>query len=273
LAQSLVFRAKSYQEFIRDTIRKMPNNGRGELLRLASHIEIHTSTLSQILADKKHLTLEQAALAADFFGLNDLESKCFILLVSRDRAGTQLLKKRYDSELKEVRAEGLELKAIIPQDRPLCEEQKAVFYSNWYYTALWAQTSIEGFQTREALQKHFHLPRKLVNEVVEFLLKASLCVEKAGKLAPGHQYSHLGADSPLVSRHHSNWRIKAMERHPNLSASEVCYSSPMTLSKSDAEVVKSLIAEMIAEVNRVRDPSPCEELFCLNIDWIKIDPA
>lgn len=270
MAQSLVFRAKTYQDFIRETIRKMPNNGRGELLRLATHIEIHTSTLSQILADKKHLTLEQASAAADFFGLSELEARCFLLLVSRDRAGTNSLKRRYESELKEIRSKALDLKEIIPQDRPLSEEEKAIFYSNWFYTAIWAQTSIEGFQTRDALQKHFNLPRKLVNDVVGFLIETNICIEKKGKLSPGLQYTHLSADSPLLSRHHANWRIKAMERHPNLFEGEICYTSPMTLSRSDVQLVKRLIADLVTEVNKIRDPSPCEELFCLNIDWFKV---
>lgn len=266
----LIFNSDSCQNFIRETIQRMPRQGRGELLRLATYIGVHTSTLSQVLAFKKQFTLEQACLAAEFFGLNELETRYFLLLVNRDRAGTPLLKRNFETQLSELKSKSTELKDLLPQDRPLSQEEKAIFYSNWFYTAIWAQTSIEGFNTRDSLEKYFGLPRKLINEVVQFLLHTGLCVEKKGLLKPGHQYSHLEAGSPLVSRHHANWRIKAMERHPSLSQSELCYSSPMTLSKKDALLIRQRLGEIISEVNKIRDPSPSEELHCLNIDWIKI---
>lgn len=270
MSQVTVFTSNSYQDFVRDTIRSLPKGGRGELLRLASHIGIHTSTLSQILAHKKNLTLEQACSMAEYFGLNELEARYFLLMVSRARAGTALLRKRYQVQIDEIRAVKDDLKTVIPQDRPLSMDEKAVFYSNWYYTAIWAQTSIPGFQSKDALQRHFQLPRAIVNEVVQFLMRTGLCVEENGELRPGHQYSHLEASSPLISRHHANWRIKAMERHPLLTTSELSYSSPMTLSNPDSEKVRALLVKLISNVNQIRDPSPCEQLRCLNIDWIKL---
>lgn len=265
-----IFNSNSYQSFIRKTIEQMPNNGRGELLRLATHIGVHTSTLSQVLALKKHFTLEQSCLAAEYFGLNTIETSYFLLLVNRDRAGTTLLKRNFDVQLNEIKQKSTELKVMLPHDRPLTQEEKAIFYSNWFYTAIWAQTSIEGFNTRDSLEKYFNLPRKLINEVTQFLIKTGLCVEEKGYLKPGHKYTHLEAESPLVSRHHANWRIKAMERHPNLSQSELCYSSPLTLSKKDALIVKERLSELITEINKIRDPSPSEALYCINVDWIKI---
>jgi hypothetical protein len=265
-----VFSFNSYQEFIRETIQRLPRQGRGELLRLANYISIHTSTLSQVLALKKHFTLEQACLAAEFFGLNELETSYFIIMVNRDRAGTTLLRRNFEAQLHEIKLKSSELKDLLPQDRPLTQEEKAIFYSNWFYTAIWAQTSIDGFNTKETLEKYFKLPRKLINEVIYFLLQTGLCIEKNGLLSPGHQYTHLEAGSPLVSRHHSNWRVKAMEKHPNLSQSDLCYSAPMTLSNKDVQLVKHRIGELISEINKIRDPSLSEELYCLNIDWIKI---
>jgi len=54
-----------------------------------------------------------------------------------------------------------------------------------------------------------------------------------------------------------------------LSESEIAYSSPMSLSKEDAEKIRKLVIEWVSQVNKIRDPSPCEELYFLNVDWIK----
>ena len=80
---------------------------------------------------------------------------------------------------------------------------------------------------------------------------------------------HLEANSPFVGRHHSSWRQKAIERHPVISEGEIAYSSPMSLSKSDAEMIRNLVVKWVEEVNKIRDPSPCEVVYFLNIDWIK----
>jgi hypothetical protein len=94
-------------------------------------------------------------------------------------------------------------------------------------------------------------------------------VTKGDLIVPGTTYLHLESDSPLISVHHSRWRQKAIERHPVLTDRELAYSSPMSLSVADVEKVRGYITSLISEVNKVRDPSPCETTYVLNIDWIK----
>ena len=265
-----VFNFDSYQEFIRTTVRQMPGGGRGELLKLARSLEIHTSTLSQVLKRHKNLTLEQASAATEYFGLADLESRYFLLLVLIERASTSGLRKNLQTQLEELKLRSKKLEELLPQDRPLTEEEKAVFYSNWYYAAIWAQTDIPGFQMREDLVQHFNLSRKLVHDVLKFLLRTGLCAERNGLLSPAHRYTHLDQDSPFIGRHHGNWRVQAMTKHANLGADELSYSSPMTLSKEDAERIRLALIAMIGEANRIRDLSPSEELRCLNVDWFRV---
>ncbi len=41
----------------------------------------------------------------------------------------------------------------------------------------------------------------------------------------------------------------------------------MSISEADSQKVKQLILKLVLEVNAIRDPSPCEKLYCLNLDW------
>lgn len=267
-----IFDFEDYAEFIVQSIQGLPKGGHGELRRLAAHVGIHSSTLSQILKSQKNFTLEQACLVAEYFGLNDLEYEFLLLLVNYKRAGSSLLREKLKQKILRTREQSAELKNVLHQDRELNLEERAVFYSNWYYTAIWALSSIPGYQTRELLQPAFPLPKLLVNQVIDFLLKTGICIEKSGLIQPGLKYVHLPSNSPLLPRHHANWRVKAMERHPLLTKDELAYTSPMSMSFKDVRRVREILVDCIARINEIRDPSPCETLVCLNLDWFKIGP-
>jgi uncharacterized protein (TIGR02147 family) len=264
-----VFEFSDYRDFVTKTVRALPKSGRGEYLKIAKHLGIHTSTLSQVLSGVKHFTLDQACALTDYFGLNDLETQYLLHLVELERAGTERLRATLKKQMIRLKEQSRELSSVVPGKRTLTDEEKAIFYSNWFYTGIWALTSIPGHQTADAVAKYFSLPKLLVNRVISFLVSTGLCVEENGLLRPGTTYVHLESDSPLIGRHHASWRQKAIERHPILSESEIAYSSPMSLSKEDAEKIRKLVIGWVEDVNKIRDPSPCEALYFLNIDWIR----
>ena len=264
-----IFEFSDYRIFVAQTVRALPKAGRWEFLKIAKHLRIHTSTLSQVLSGIKNFTLDQACALADYFGFNELETQYLLHLVELERAGTERLRATLKKQMAQIRERSRALSEVVPGKRALSEEEKAVFYSNWFYPGIWALTSIPSHQTQDAISKYFRLPRLLVNRVVSFLLSTGLCVEEGGFLRPGTTYVHLEADSPLIGRHHASWRQKAIERHPVLTETEIAYSSPMSLSKQDAEKIRKLVVEWVEQANKIRDPSPCEVLYFLNIDWIK----
>lgn len=264
-----IFDFSDYRKYVTGRVRSMPRAGRGEYLKIAKHLGVHTSTLSQVLSGLKQLTLDQACSLADYFGFNDLETQYLLNLVEFERAGTERLRATLKRQMLQIQERSRELSAVVPGKRSLSEEEKAIFYSNWFYPGIWALTSIPGHQTRDSISKYFELPKALVNRVISFLLSTGMCIEENGQLSTGTTYVHLEGDSPFIGRHHASWRQKAMERHPVLSESEIAYSSPMSLSRADAEKVRKFVVEWVEQVNRIRDPSPCEALYLLNIDWIK----
>jgi transcriptional regulator with XRE-family HTH domain len=264
-----IFDYTDYRSFTVDTVKAMPKSGRGELLKIAEALGIHTSTLSHVLSGIKQLTLDQACSLADYFGLNDIETEYFIKLVELDRAGTERFKSVLKQQMAKLRRQGRDLSKVVPAKKALSAEESATYYSNWFYAGIFTLSSIEGYQTVDAISKYLNLPKRLVNQVVSFLLSTGICVTKGDLIVPGTTYLHLESDSPLISVHHSRWRQKAIERHPVLTDRELAYSSPMSLSVADVEKVRGYITSLISEVNKVRDPSPCETTYVLNIDWIK----
>ncbi|MCB0362892.1 MAG: TIGR02147 family protein, partial [Bdellovibrionales bacterium] len=99
-----VFEFKDYKEFINRTIEAMPKKGYGTYRKIAHHLSINSVMVSQIFKGDRHLTSEQAHRISEFFGLNELATDYFILLVQIQRAGTHTYKSRLEKKLEELRA-------------------------------------------------------------------------------------------------------------------------------------------------------------------------
>lgn len=269
-----IFQFEDYKEYVNDWINARPKKGRGEFLKIATKLNIHPTLVSHIFRGNKDLTLEQATLLSDYLHLNNLETDYFLLMVQIARAGSYQLKNILQRQINQIRSEALELVNQIPKKRHLSEEEKAIFYSSWPFTAISVLTSIEKYQTAEEIHKYFdQLPPKVINTVLDFLVSKGLCVFDGKKYGIGQTITHLEANSPFIGRHHTNWRLKTIERHNHphkLSEHEISYTAPLTISEKDAKKIREEIVNLIKKVvDTVKDTDP-EKLLCLNIDWMEI---
>jgi len=260
-----------YKEFIRATIATAPRKGHGQLSRMAEAAQVHKTTLSQILHGNKDLSPEQALRVAQFLSLNGGDTERFVLLVLYARAGSADLQAMYRRQIETKKEERLSLANRVTRDRELGDEEKSIYYSNWIYSAVRNLTAIPGFRRRGELSRRLGVEPAYADEVIAFLLRTCLCIERNGELVPGPQMTHLSADSPIVSRHHGNWRVKAMERHPQLNRiRELAYTAPMTLSESDALKVRAMLADLVERTDEVVGPSPSEKFYCMCLDWFEV---
>lgn len=258
------------KSFLMAHFQALPKRGRGQALRLAQHLRVHTTLVSQVLGGRKVFTLEQAADVAEFVGLTEPEGEFLLLLVQRERAGGAALREALGRQIRQRREAAKQLVARLKSDVKLKEEERAVFYSDWVFSAVRQLSAIPGFDSTEKIADYLGLSRARVKEVVDFLLATGLCVERSGRLAVGPQSTHLEASSPWVRVHHGNWRQKAMERVNDGKPSQLHYSAPMTLSARDAARLREMIVKFLESVDKLVEPSPSEELHCLNIDWFRV---
>lgn len=266
-----IFEYTDYRSYVLDRIKKLPKRGRGEFQKIAKALSMHTSSISQIFKGQKRFTPEQGCKLAEHLGLNELESDYLLNLIEKERAGIKELEARIERRLSKIRELASQLVNRLPRDQVLSEENKALFYSSWFYSAIRLATDIKGLQTIEALSEHFSLQPTLVNEVLQFLVSKGLCVEQDGLYKMGPKRTHLEATSPLISRHHMNWRMKAIEQSTKLDHNdELQFSSPVVLSKKDALETRTILLEHIQSILKTAAPSNSEVLYCFNVDWIKV---
>ena len=259
-----------YKKLVLARVSSMPKEGRGEFQRIAAHLKMHTTRVSHVFKGSENLTLEQATSLADYLGFNELETEYFLNLVNLERAGTQPLKRFFQKQRSRIRDQSKELFHRLPKDQVLSDEQKAMFYSNWFYSGIRLLSSIEGFHDVDRIAERLELPKNLVRKVMDFLLKCGLCIEKNGKFTMGPKQTHLEAESPMVMRLHANWRIMAITKHPKISPDELALTMPMSLNLSDIPLIRKRLVEVIEEIRKI--PAAADkpdQLACVNIDLFK----
>jgi plasmid maintenance system antidote protein VapI len=265
-----LFQYDSYKKWVTHRIESLPNKGRGQYRRLAERLRTNSTIIHQIFKGDRDLTPEQALLLAEYFGLTQAEQKFFLLLVNYSRAASAKYQGVLKEEIQEARKASQEIKNRVAQDFRLTDEAKAVVYSNWYYLAIWSLVAIQGFQTAEPIAARLSLPREIVQNAVEKLIKHGLLVVIHGVLAIGPALLHLEASSPHISRHHQNWRLQAFRRYENPPAKDLFYTAPITLSEQTAEKIRQNILKMIGDMTTAVKDSPSEKLYCLCLDWFEL---
>jgi uncharacterized protein (TIGR02147 family) len=264
-----VYEYHDYKPYLASVMQAFPNHGRGQARRLAEHLSVSSVVISQILSGNRHFTPEQALQVAAYFGFDERSTEYFVLLVNQARAGSKTLVAHYESKLEKLRRETMNLKNRVIDHRELSEADKGVFYSNWFYSGIRLLSSIEGYNSVEAIATYFGLSRAKVAEVVEFLVDRGLCKEENGHLQMGVTATYVDSASRFVNSHRRNWRLKGLERFTEPGPRDLFYSSPFSLSNKDADLIRKEIVKMIGEISKRVGHSDSEKLTCLNIDYFE----
>ena len=265
-----IFEHNDYVSFLKHRLHLMPKQGHGQLRKIAAYLRIHPTRMSQIFTGKVDFTPEQAALLSAYLNLNENESEFFLTLVDLARAGNEELRRNLRRRLAKLKESTRDLATSLPRDKTLKNEHKAVFYSSWKYSAVRLASGISGTNSIEALSRRLQLSPSEIMPVVEFLLSVGLCVNEDGKIRMGPASTHLESHSPFISRHHSNWRLRAMNRHDVMSRRELAYTGPMVIDENAQETIRQLLVEMIQKITRTAIDAHSEKLMCLNIDWLEM---
>jgi uncharacterized protein (TIGR02147 family) len=263
-----IFEHSDYRNYLRSHIRHLPHKGRGELTRIATHLSVNTTLLSQIMSGTREFTPEQTHELSVYLGHTDLETEYFSLLTQHERAGTKSLKTHLQKKLEATKKEAMKLSKRIAHDKTLSTNERAVFYSSWIYSAihLFTSTNDDGVSLDE-MASRFEIPRVKAAEIAQFLTSCGLCVEKSGQYKIGVQSTFLPKTSPFLNQHHANWRVKSFQKIDNIAENEMMYTGQVSLSKKDFNKIREQLVQVLKSAMAVVKDSPADDIACLNIDW------
>ncbi|MGE3261996.1 MAG: TIGR02147 family protein [Bacteriovoracia bacterium] len=263
-----VYEYDSYKQCVNAWVQEQPNKGYGIYSRIAAYLGTNSVIMSQVFKGDRDLNLEQAAKLAQFMGLGSNETDYFLLLVQIARSGTHDLTTILKRQAEECRLRGQAIKNRIKHEQ-LTDEDKAVFYSSWYFIATWLAAPIAEFSSVSALSKHFNIPEEVLADVLRFLLDKGLLIKKSKGFDFGTNVVHVPHDSPFVVKHHMNWRMKSMQSMDRRNEENLHYTAPLSLSADLAKKIREEIVQFIQKQTKKVADSPSEKLVCLNIDWFQ----
>lgn len=264
-----IFEFKDYKKFINTWITEKPKAGRGQIRKIADHLRVSTTLLSQVFKGEKHLSLETAAELTNYLGLNENESEYFLLLIEYQKAGGFKLKQILLKKLEREQQIGSQLDIRLKKDRQLSDSEKMQFYSNWMYSGVRLLSSLPNMNNSKDISERLNIPLPLINDIVQFLLENNLCILKNNKLTYGTYSTHIGNNSPFVIKHHQNWRLKGFQSMELRRNEDLFFTQPMALSFEAAKKIRLMLPGIIEELHNIAGPSESETLQCLNMDWFE----
>lgn len=267
-----VFQFNDIKGLLKYYISTLPKKGRGEIIKLAQYLGVSSTLISHVLSGEKNLTPEQAGRLTTYLGLNELETDYFNFLIQQERAGTHELKKFWNKKLKIIKEQSLNLANRMRSDQQLTQVQRSIFYSSPIYMAIRLYTSIgDKGKTLSEISQRFEIKPALCLDIMAFLVECGLCNETNGQYTMGPQTIFLDKTSPHLLRFHTDWRLKAINHKEEITENELMFTAPISLSKSDFELLRESTVKFIKNFLDVVHNSPAEEVACINIDffWVK----
>lgn len=261
-----VFEYKDYKAYLDHALDRRSQTEKGQRTKFAEALGCRPSYISAVLKDHPDLSPEQAQAANEFLGHTSTEAEYFLTLVLQARAGTLSLKKIYDTKLKALLEQHLQVTHRVQKGRTLSETDQARYYSAWYYAAIHVLVSIPGFRTKEAIAAGLSLPRKTVNEVIEFLLEIGILKSSGSELKQGEANLFVGTDSMFLKRHRLNWRVAAIRALDDENSNHLHYSGVIGCSLKDAENIREILVAALQEIRKTVQNSQDETLLAYNLD-------
>ncbi len=238
--------------------------------KLSVAISCQAAYVSQVFNGDGHFSLEQAILMNSFLSHDRKEAHFFILLVQYARAGNLNLKSYFNDQIEEAEKERSVLKTRFGVKNTLSEEDKAIYYSQWYFAAIHVLVTISNFQNIEQISKRLSIDNHQVRRALAFLESVELIKNDGGKFSIGKTRIHLGQDSTFIGLHHSNWRLKSLDYTRQEKPENLHYSSVITISEEDRIVLRKMILDCIDEFKKIVRDSKEQDVFAFNADFFRL---
>lgn len=264
-----IFDFTNYREYLSKWIASRGSRAYGLKGRLAQALGVSSSLISQILKGEKALTPDQTSDLCDFLNLTELEADYLHLLVEHNRAGNSRYRQKLERKIQALQTQSRKLGKRVPRDRELNDEQKAIYYSNWLYTGIRNLTAVPGCDQVDSIAERLKMDPSVIQRTLRFLIDHGLCREENGRVTYGPAGIHVDKESPYVTKHHQNWRLRGIHQMEMRRENDIFFTAPMSLSHAAAEEVRKLLPSLVQTIMKITSPSPSETVACLNFDWFE----
>jgi uncharacterized protein (TIGR02147 family) len=264
-----VYEYSSYKQYIIDYLENLKQ--KGGRTKIANAINCHLAYLSKVLNNDANFTLEQAAKLNEYIGHNEVESEYFIYLVSLERAGNIELRKFFNDKIKKIQAEVRKVEKRISTTKKMKFEDRSLYFSHWLYSAIFVLSSIPDYQFPESMAEKLRVPLPQILKILDFLVSKKIIEMVDGRYMAVEQRIHLSGKSSLIRKHHTNWRLKAIQEIDDESyLHNLHFSTIYSMSLNDFEKIRTKFLQLVQEIEPVIADSQEEEAVAICFDLFKL---
>lgn len=246
-------------------------DGRGSRTRLAAKLGVQKGFISSILCGRAHLSLEQALRTSQVLAHLPDERDYFLLLVQKSRAGSKDLETHYADKIRQIAEQRRQIQGRIRVKNSLSDSDQVLYYSTWHYTAIHMCLCVPTLQTAPAISQRLGIPQSRVSEVLEFFVKTGVARQSGASYRAGPTRLHIGENSPHVNRHHTHWRMKAIQSLDEQGSEDLHYSSVMSISKETMRKLREILLSAIQQTEPEIQAAKDEEVVCLALDLFELN--
>mgnify|MGYP001554819079 CR=1 FL=1 len=269
-----IFIYDNYKHYLNDLLDNSTiYGGRGGRKRLAIALNSHLPYITQVLKQSADFSIEQAQAFCEYTQLNELESEYFLTLVELNKTNNENLKKRYLTRLQQIKEKSQNLSQRVPTTSVLSPENTLdKYYSSWLYGAVHMALTIPKYNKNlNLLSKDLGVSMTVLLGIVKDLVAESVIRHgENNSLELTNKILHLGTDSRQINQHHLNWRAKAADLIQRKDVKGVNYSSVVSLSEKDAELIYEKILQFIKETKQIIRDSKEETVYTFCLDFLKV---
>lgn len=265
-----IFEYTDYKIYLIEKIHSLPSKGRGVKLKIAEFLNCQNTYISQILNGEPHFNLEQGVKLNQFFDHSKAEGKYFLNLLHFSRASTDDLRDYYQEELNDIALKNSDLKKRTNIKTGLKEKDQDIYYSSWLYSAVHILVTIKDFRTPQSIARKLNLSRDKTIEILDFLSATGLLTKEGNNYFSGQTRIHLGKDSVHIQKHHTNWRVKAINSIDLNLEKDLHFSNVVSMGGKDIAIVREIFIKAIAEARAIIKDSPEEKLQSICVDFFEV---
>ncbi len=264
-----VFDFQSYKLYLQACF---PAQGekRGSRRALAEVVGCGAGFISQVLNDELHFSQEQAISVSYFLGMNEEEREFFIILLNRDRAGSEKLREFYDQKRKEILKRRSEIKTHIKDQQEMPKEFANIYYSQAKYQAIHMAIRNPRLFSEELISRYLDIEIDEVRRAVDFLVQSGLVKLKGKRLEVTERRIHLSEQSGSLERHHVNWRLDVVREVLHAPKKGIHYTSVMSISKKAHEEIKEMLLKLVEKSEPIIHDAADEQVSVLLFDLYEL---
>jgi uncharacterized protein (TIGR02147 family) len=264
----MIFTQINYRQFLKGTLaNKKAENPNYSLRAFSQKIGLSVSYLSEVLSNKKSISLETAFRIALKLNLTEQESQYFFTLVQ--------LENETDPEDKQELVERLNR---LNPNRGITDLSLDIFkiVSDWYHFAILELTYLKNFKlTAESVANKLNIDKLIAEEAIDRLLRLEL-LEKLKNGNFKKTNAQILAQSHVPNRalklHHQQLLEKAkLALVEQLPSNRISNSHILPIDKADIKIIDQIIDECISKIINISTKSKNKnEVYCLSTHFFNL---